>query len=420
MNKTLLAASLVLSAVVTAAAPISTITDTEQNPDTRQISVTFDLSEAAIVTLGVQVSTDGGASWADMDTNVVHVVGDVNRRLPAGSGYTAVWNADRDWPGHPASGETIRAVLRCWSDGNPPLYFVMSCADTSKRWYFTDARQIPGGVTNRLYKTEYLVMRRIYAKDIVWPMSSPSTENGRQNDSSANTGENSQHYVKLTNDYYMAVFPGTIRQSLLLFGNGRGSAGKANWFPSDSCAYTHLNGTSARTGAQPPDTGSSLANLRTATGLRFDLATEAQWEFACRAGTGTARPFDDADIGDYAWYVENSDSATHEVGLKKPNPWGLYDMLGNVAEWCRDFAGSYDSSTDISNPVVAPTGPESNSQNRRRLRGGAYASPASALRSSKRGSAAQSSAQLPGGGDGHDTALGNLYTAGYRLVVDLD
>ncbi len=386
----------------------------------RMVSVAFDLAEPAIVTLGAQVSTDGGSTWTDIDDKVVHVVGDVNRKLPAGTGYTALWNADADWPGHPADGESVRTVVRRWTDDNPPLYFVMSCADTSKRWYFTDERQIPGGVTNRLYKTDYLAMRRIYAKNIVWPMSSPSGEEGRQNDASANTGENPQHYVQLTNDYYIAVFPGTIGHSLALFSNGRSSsAALANWFPTDACAYTHLNGASARTGGQPPDSGSPLANLRSATGLRFDLATEAQWEFACRAGTGTARPFGDAELGDYAWHLDNSGNATHEVGLKKPNPWGLYDMLGNVAEWCRDFAGSYEASTDIANPVVAPTGPASNGQNRRRLRGGGFGSPATALRSAKRGSAAQNSTQLAGGGDGHTTS-GNLYTAGYRLVIDLD
>jgi formylglycine-generating enzyme required for sulfatase activity len=104
-------------------------------------------------------------------------------------------------------------------------------------------------------------------------------------------------------------------------------------------------------------------------GRTYTLPTEAQWEYACRAGTSTVFSFGNSEssLGDYAWYKSNSNDKTHPVGQKRPNDFGLYDMHGNVWEWCRDW---YDSGYYNKNIITDPENKQGDSN--RVLRGGCW------------------------------------------------
>ena len=125
--------------------------------------------------------------------------------------------------------------------------------------------------------------------------------------------------------------------------------------------------------------------LSAKTGRYYRLPTEAEWEYACRAGTTTAWHCgnDPKKLGEYAWCFDNSQEAYHKVGLKKPNPWGLYDMHGNVAEWVLDqyvpdyykqFAGK-----SVKNPLAIAT-----KEYPRAVRGGSWDDDPEKLRSAAR------------------------------------
>ena len=201
-------------------------------------------------------------------------------------------------------------------------------------------------------------------------MGSPKSEPGRSDDET-------QHLVKITKPFYLSAHEVTQAQYEQVMGknpsyfsasgNGKGRvSGDTTQFPVEQVSWN--------------DAVDFCSKLSEQEGDQYRLPTEAEWEYACRAGTTTAYSFgnDVARLGEYAWYGANSKNTTHTVGELKPNAWDLYDMQGNVFEWCQDWYGPYESLQVVSDPTGAAQGEY------RVLRGGACRFPPLVVRAAYR------------------------------------
>ena len=204
-------------------------------------------------------------------------------------------------------------------------------------------------------------------------MGSPSSEKGR------NSGE-TQHQVTLTKGFWMLETEVTQKQWKAVMGTNPSNY-KGDDLPVEQVSWNACQ---------------EFCKKCKSLGLPVQLPTEAQWEYACRAGTTGAYA---GDLNEMAWYSSNSGSKTHPVGTKKPNAWGLYDMHGNVWEWCQDW---YDRGYP-SGSVTDPVGPKNGF--RRVNRGGSWDRYAHDCRSASRS----------------HYGFDNRYTAwGFRCVSSLD
>ena len=392
-TKTLLAAMATASCATLASATPVVSNVTMSQDFSRQVTIHYTLDSEAVVTLDIQTNYVDGAEtkWASIGGAALTssrpgktagpAQGDVWKKVAAGQ-HTITWRPDISWPDHRVGAGGARAVVTAWALDNPPDYLVVELnagmAGAGTERYYPAADFLPGGLLeNEEYRKTKLVMRKIIAKDIVWTMSSSSGEAG--SDFFVNAADNgahreTAHNAAIGDNYYIGVFEITQHQWYMVkaawpsfFKNETYRAMRPVEQVSYNAARNSADNTANATYNYPaaPNPGSYIGTLRTRTGIAFDLPSEAQWEFACRAGHGAGRWGDGSVIGSNMYLdgnlallgrylrnggkvetsgghqnvtgTETAENGTAICGSYAPNDWGLYDMHGNVYEWCLDW-----------------------------------------------------------------------------------
>ena len=295
--------------------------------------------------------------------------------LQSGGPYHIVWDSANDWPEGHSSEFTVTATAEVKE--TTPLYLVVNLNTGAVTSSYTGP-----DLSDDTCRTTELWLRYIPKGTFI--MGSPEGEVGRE----PGSDEETLHLVTLTEDFYIGVFEITQKQYSLIYGSNPSSY-KGDTRPVESVSYGTIRRRERWPDADWPseghvvDSDSFLGKLRAKTGQTFDLPTEAQWEYACRAGTTTAlntgknltstdRDSAMAEAGRYGYNHNDGKggySTEHtRVGSYLPNAWGLYDMHGNVWEWCLD---RWQKNLGRG-AVTDPKGPSSGSGSSRMIRGGSW------------------------------------------------
>ena len=358
--------------------PVLSGVDVSADAGTRLVTAAYTLSEPGIVTFDVR--TNGVSIGEHLLTSVF---GDVNKRVGSGA-HSLYWRPDASALGVDIASADV--VLTAWSTSSPPDYMALNMLNWSIR-YYTSTNALPGGLDDIAYKTDVLLLRKIPAGGKTFTEGSPTTEGYRT------AAQETPREVTFTSDYYIGVFEFTYAQFARIGWKFKWSdLGAVNYSsrsengdicPINSISFNYMRGST--NGNQWPDVesvdgDSVLGYLRSKSGIDFDLPTDAQWEFACRAGTigphynstGASANWNVAGQIGWLYYPEaNRRTAPQEVGQKTPNAYGLYDMIGNVWELVRGrpYAG-----TKPGNAITDPKGPSiaDGESGKVRRRGAAY------------------------------------------------
>lgn len=354
MNRQMLFVSFAFASLAASAVPVVTLVTARQESVNGIVTVGYHVSEDAVVTFDVQ--TNGVSIGLD---KVRRVWGDVNRRIAAGD-RELKWNPQADWS-DAIDVSACTFAVKAWSLAHPPDYLAINLDAPNDLLFYAGIDALPYHPTNVMMKSKWLLMRKIPAAGVRWRMGSPDGESGRTDDNER------PHYVTLDHDYYMGVHKLTCAQ-YGRFCELPYSLDVLNIETHRLCPARYM-GVEALRGVTEkydwPDDGHDvdenlfLGLLRKQSGVdTLDLPTDAEWEYACRAGT--AGPHynnkDDSHLPEIAWFDHKTD--VQEVGLLEPNAWGLYDMIGNGFELCLDWFSSGDDFCREGDEVSEPKGPK--------------------------------------------------------------
>ena len=303
--------------------------------------------------------------------------------------HRIVWDAGTDAP-NVVSGDVTIDVQALVGTGNYLVIDLSGGANAASYPVSYLGAEPQGGWTDE-YKTDKLVLRMIQPG--TFTMGCETTEVGYYGDEAV------PHPVTISKPFYMGVFEVTQKQYQLVMGSNP-SYNKGDMRPVEYVSWNTIRGNSSTynwPNVKTVDPNTFMGRLRAKTGLDgFDLPTEAQWEYACRAGTITAlnsgknltSASSDANMDEVGCYNYNCTvnkggytSGHKNVGSYKPNDWGLYDMHGNLWEWCLDWYTARSGFTSAA--ATDPEGPVSGSV--RVLRGGSWYHYAQFCRSAYRG-----------------------------------